>query len=505
MQQDNQEQQALKNKKSNIKNQNCGVPSGRDDFLNFTFYVLHFDFTKIIPIAVSIVGVILLYVWLSADAAMDITERLPEMDVTESLPGEGGIEQLRGELVLFDGRPADLPGAWPRFRGANFDAISTEEVTLAKTWPNEGPEVLWSIDLGEGFAGAAILAGRVYIIDYDQEKQADAIRCLSLEDGRDIWIYSYPVKVKRNHGMSRTVPAVTDKYVVTIGPKCHVTCLDSQTGEFRWILSLVRDFGAVVPEWYAGQCPLIEDGKAIIAPGGSALMMAVDCATGEILWQTPNPNGWLMTHSSIMPAEFMGMRMYVYCAGGGVVGVSAVDGSILWEYPDWSIRIANVPSPLVAGDGLIFLSGGYNAGAMCLQLTQENGEIKPQELFRLETDVFGSDQHTPIFYDGYIYGIRPDKQLVCLDMNGRVVWSSPRTNRFGPRGLGPYSIADGKIFILDDNGMLTLAEATPAGYVQLAQAKVLEGPDAWAPMAFASGRLIIRDMNRMVCLDIAEH
>ena len=459
----------------------------------------------VIPIVLSVVGVILLYLWLSADAATQLTERLPEIETTESQLREGGTRNLRGELVRFDVEPSNLPGAWPRFRGVNFNAISDEDVNLARTWPSEGPAVLWSIDLGEGFAGAAVLAGRVYIIDYDQENQADAIRCLSLDDGAEIWRYSYPVKTKRNHGMSRTIPAVTKKYIVTIGPKCHVTGLDSQTGEFHWMLDLVRDFGAVVPEWYAGQCPLIEDDKAIIAPGGSALMMAVDCNTGDIVWQTPNPHGWKMTHSSIVPAEFMGKRMYVYCTSGAVVGVSAEDGGILWEYPDWKIRIANVPSPLVVGQGRIFLSGGYNAGSMMLQLTEDNGTIKAEQLFRLETDVFGSDQQTPIFYDGHIYGVRPDKQLVCLDLEGRIVWASSNINQFGPRGLGPYSIADGMIYILDDDGTLTLAEASSDGYNQLARAKVLDGPDAWAPMAFASGRLIIRDMNRMVCLDIAEH
>jgi len=468
----------------------------------------------LIPIVIAVAGIVLLYFWLSADAAQNLTVRLPsEQDFIESEQEGGGI--IKGQLVKFDAQPSDLPGTWPRFRGENFDAIALaqipalaptgyEEVKLANSWPDEGPQVLWSKDLGEGFAGAAVLDGRVYIIDYDQENEADLIRCLSLDDGSDIWNYSYPVKIKRNHGMSRTVPAVTEKYVVTIGPKCHVTCLDSMTGDFKWMLDLVKDYGTTVPEWYAGQCPLIEDGKAIIAPGGTALMMAVDCETGEIAWETPNLNKWKMTHSSIMPAEFMGEQMYIYCAGGGVVGVSAVDGSILWEYPGWKIRLANVASPLVVGDGKIFLSGGYNSGAMMLQLTKEDEKIIAEEVFRLDSKVFGSEQQTPIFYNDHIYGIRPDKQLACLDLNGNVVWTSSRTNRFGPQGLGPYSIADGKIFILDDDGTLTLAEANTTGYVQLAQAKVLEGPDAWAPMAFAAGRLIIRDMNKMICLDVSE-
>ncbi len=95
---------------------------------------------KIIPIGLAVTGVVLLYVWLSADAAMELTERLAIAEnVPEMLPDESGVEQLRGQLIQFDGEPADLPGAWPRFRGANFDAISTDDIALARTWPTDGP------------------------------------------------------------------------------------------------------------------------------------------------------------------------------------------------------------------------------------------------------------------------------------------------------------------------------------------------------------------------------
>lgn len=457
---------------------------------------------RVIPVVLVIVGVTSLYVWLSADAAVNITGRLPITENILQVPLEvDETTKLQGELIQFGGEPADLPGAWPRFRGENLDAISKDDVPLARAWPTEGPKVLWSIDVGEGYAGAAILAGRVYILDYDHEKQADAIRCLSLADGKEIWRYSYPVKIKRNHGMSRTVPAVTDKYIVTLGPKCHVTCLDSMTGQFRWMLDLVKDFKAKVPPWYAGQCPLIDDDKAIIAVGGDSLIIAVDCETGEIAWQSPNPHSWVMTHSSVTPIEFMNKRMYVYCGSGGVVGISAENGNILWEYNKWKIRIANVPSPVMVDEGLIFLSGGYNAGCMMLQLSQEGGKITVTPSFQLGPEVFGSPQHTPIFYKGYIYGVRPDGQLTCLDINGRVVWTSTSAHQFG---LGPYTIANGLIYVMNDTGLLSLVEATPAGYMQLAQAKVLEGPDSWGPMAVASGRIILRDLNRTICLDITE-
>ena len=469
-----------------------------------------FLIADVIPMAFVIAGVVsLMHLWLRADAAVHFEERLPGEDgKPANVQGEDEPIKIAGALTKSNGVPADLPGAWPRFRGPNGNAISPEQVKLRREWPDEGPSVLWSIDVGEGYAGAAVLEGCVYLLDYDQANQADVVRCLSLNDGRDIWTYAYPIKVKRWHGMSRTVPAVTDQYVVALGPRGHVTCLDSKTGEFRWMLNLVREFGTTIPQWYTAQCPLIEEGKAVIAPAGDeVLMMAVDCETGEIVWQTPNPDGWVMTHSSITPMEFAGQRFYMYCGGstnaGGVVGVSARDGSVLWKTDRWRVR-TNVPAPVVVGEDRVFLSAGYGQydnGCMMLHLTQTDGRIEVEPEFLYPTEVFGTMQQTPIFYDGRIYGVGMDKQLACLDLQGNVVWKSGSENRFG---FGPYTIADGLIYLLDDSGVLTIAEATSSGYVQLDQAKVLDGIESWAPIAIASGRLIVRDLERMVCLDATQ-
>ncbi len=134
-----------------------------------------------------------------------------------------------------------------------------------------------------------------------------------------------------------------------------------------------------------------------------------------------------------------------------------------------------------------------------LQLLEEAGGIAVSERFRLKPEVFGAAQHTPILYRDRLYGVRPDGQFVCLDLDGNVLWASGPAGSFG---LGPFLIADGLIFAMNDNGLLHLLEATPAGYNLLAQAKVLEGPDSWGPMALAGGRLILRDLREMACLDV---
>ncbi|HGJ64644.1 TPA: polyvinylalcohol dehydrogenase [bacterium] len=456
---------------------------------------------KISPIVIAILAVGLLFVWIIKGPNAEIKERLPGED---KFTADGGtLTQspiTQGKLIKLNGIAVDMPGEWSRFRGNDLDNINKENVPLARSWVSGQPQALWGIDVGEGYAGVAVRNGRVYLLDYDTNQQMDVVRCLSLKDGKDIWQYAYPVKIKRNHGMSRTVPTVTDKYVITIGPKCHVLCLDSTTGEFKWGIDLVRDYNTLIPEWYAGQCPLVDGDRVILAPGGDSLMIAVDIATGEVIWKTPNPNIWNMTHSSVIPMVMNGKKMYVYCASGGVVGVSADDGRILWETKEWKISIANIPSPLIIGDGRIFLTGGYSAGSMMIKLTESAGKYDVKILYRLKADVFGCDQHTPILYENYIYGVKSGGQLACIDLDGNLIWTSGSASRFG---LGPYIIANGLIYVLDDNGLLTLAEATPKGYKQLAQAQILNGHDAWGPMALVGGRLIARDLTRLVCVNVS--
>ena len=460
-------------------------------------------------VAGAILSFAALWLWLSKPLEVALDLRVPGADGTpaDAMRAEQATD-LAGTFQQFDGVPASFPGAWPRFRGPDFDNIVKDGVPLAERWGESGPKVLWSVEVGEGYAAPVVLNGRVYLLDYDEEAQADAIRCFSLADGREIWRRSYSVTIKKNHGMSRTVPAVTDNYLVTMGPRCHVVCLDPVSGAFRWGIDLQRELGAEEPLWYTGQCPLIDGPLVILAPGApDALLMAVACESGAPVWKTPNPDGWKMSHSSIMPATIGGRRMYLYCAAGGIVGVAADGpdaGALLWRHP-WSAKVV-APSPVPLGDGRVFITAGYGEGGMMLRVTETNGAFSCEVLHRHgPKDGLASEQQTPIFYDGLLYGIMPKDagamraQFVCYDPGGALVWSSGQANRFG---LGPYILADGKFFVLSDEGEMTVLRASRTGFEPLGRARVLEGHDAWGPIAVAAGRMFVRDLNRLVCLDV---
>ena len=453
----------------------------------------------LIPAAVAVAGIAAIAWWLRAAAVPTVPLRLPGADGAVAAAGTGAVAAVRGELTRGDGQASTRLGEWPQFRGPARTGVALGGEAWPTAWPTNGPRVVWNLAVGEGHAGAAVWQGRVYLVDYDRERHRDVVRCLSLDDGRDLWRYAYPDDVKRNHGMSRTVPAVTNGLLVAVGPKCTVTALDPLTGERRWAIDLVREYGTTVPPWYAGQCPLIDGGRVIIAPGGKALLMAVDGQTGAVVWSVPNPRGWKMTYSSIIPIEIGGRRQYVYCASDGVVSVAAEDGTVLWTTTDWKISIANVPTPVVLGEGRLLLSGGYNAGAALLEVAAGATGYSARVTARFPPTVFGADQQTPIFYDGSIYGVRPGGELVCLDPAGKLRWASGPGDRYG---IGPFVVAGDRLLVMNDTGRLTMVRAKPTGFERLAEAQVLPGEDSWGPMAVAGDYVIVRDLTTLKCLDL---
>ncbi len=456
-------------------------------------------FFRGILVLFSVLAVVL---WLRVTPDLPLELRVPiPANLGLAKSGAGEAKGNEGTLITGAGKPSAQPGSWPQFRGPNRQAIASG-IPITSSWPGGGPKVVWKTKVGEGHAGVAIWSGRVYLLDYDETKKEDAVRCLSLDNGEEVWRYCYSEKIKRNHGMSRTVPVVTDKYVITIGPKCHVCCLATESGELIFKKDMTGEYGTRVPEWYAGQCPLMDGDRLILAPGGSCLMTAIDPATGASVWQTPNPDGWRMSHSSIMPLNVDGERIYIWCSADGAVGVLAKTGELLWKLPEWKIKIATVPSPLDLGQGRVLFTGGYSAGSAAYQLRYAQGKLTAELLFRCDDKTFGSDQHTPILFNNLVYGVIPGGKLACLGLDGQRQWVNEEYNF----GLGPYLIVDGKLLVLDDDhtkpGELCLFKLEANGVTKLAGAKVIEGHDAWAPMAFVNGKVILRDATTLICLDL---
>ncbi len=412
---------------------------------------------------------------------------------------------VSGILILIS--ISGFGGDWPQFRGSDRTNISTE-TGLMRTWPTQGPKVLWRTPVCDGYAGAAIKDGMVYVNDYDLDKKEHLVRCISLTSGKDAWRWSYPVEIRPNHGITRTVPSIGQKLVFSLDPKSRFHALDAKTGKLIWQKNLVQDYGATIPSWYVGQNPLIDGDRVILATGGNALVIAFEQESGKEIWRTPNPEKELMSHSSLMPVTIGGVKQYLYLTMRTLMGIAAADGQMLWSAP-FSARMAAVPSPVSIGDGRIFVTSGYKAGSAMYKVEKGESGFTVRKLYALASNEFASETHTPVLYQNHLFAVSSKNQrgrFTCLGLDGKVVWESPLSedaNISRTFDLGAFLLVDGMFFILDGKtGMLRLIEASTKGYKELASAQILKGEDVWGPMALSNGKLVIRDMGEMVCLQV---
>lgn len=287
-------------------------------------------------------------------------------------------------------------------------------------------------------------------------------------------------------------------------------CLDRESGDLLWTLDPVRDYGAEIPQWYTAQCPLVDNGIAVLAIGGNDLLLGVDCETGQIVWRTPNPDSWKMSHSSVLPATIQGKKMYIYMAVGGVCGVSAEGediGSILWKTSDWSPTVV-ATSPLYLGNNQILVTTGYGAGGarIIIEKTTAGFSAAVTEV-HTPKEGLSSEQQTPLLTGEFIWTINPKdagamrNQLTCYHRSDlrTPVWSSGKESRFG---LGPYMVVRDKMFLLNDDAELFMYRIAGGSATLLDSHRIIEdGADAWGPLAFVDGFILLRDSQTMVCID----
>ena len=387
---------------------------------------------------------------------------------------------------------------WPQFLGPTRDGVAPKG-KLARTWPAGGPKVLWTFELGMGFAGPAIRDGKVYVLDRVKDAR-DVLRCLDLAKGKQQWSFAYDAPGKLDHNGSRTTPAVDDKHVFIIGPFGHFHCVDKATHKAVWSKHLLDDFGGRRPNWGVAQSPLLYKKAVIVAPlGRKAGVVAYDRASGKELWRSRAVGR--MAYVSPMVTTIDGVDQVVVVTTRRVVGLDAADGKVLWTYGGWRCNIP-IPAPTAVGDGRLFITGGYNAGSAMIKVTREEGKFTATELFKIKP--MGSQIHNALLHEKHLYvncntNSKRDG-LVCFDLDGKVKWQQKRSPNFE---RGNLILADGLIYIMDGKaGVLRIVKPDPDKYTELARVKVLGGAKIWAPMAVSGGKLIIRDQRRMKCLEV---
>jgi outer membrane protein assembly factor BamB len=186
------------------------------------------------------------------------------------------------------------------------------------------------------------------------------------------------------------------------------------------------------------------------------------------------------------------------------VGVDANSGKQLWASGAWKCRIP-IANAVPLGDGRVFLTGGYGAGAAMLQVKKTGARFVAKRLFKA-MECNGQIQQ-PLLCNGHLYLNGNDKAkkngFMCMSLNGKVLWKTGRNPGFDWGGL---LLADGMIYAVDGTkGDLCMIKPDPAGYREVARFNVFKGPSAkniWAPIAMADGKILLRDQKFLKCVDV---
>jgi outer membrane protein assembly factor BamB len=391
---------------------------------------------------------------------------------------------------------------WPGFLGP-AGANTAPDTSLIHAFAPTGPTVLWTVPLGPGFGGPAVRDGQVFILDREGASPADSrheiVRCLDLASGKELWTYAYAAPGKVEYDGTRSTPAVDAQAVYTIGVFGQITAVDRATHTPRWSANLVKDFGGSQPQYGVTLSPVLYKDWVLVAPQTKTVgLAALDKATGKVVWQS-KPIGTLSNASPVV-TTIDGVPQAVVQNGAGAHGVNLPDGQLLWSC-DFKCARA-IAQPTLIGDGRLFLTTVHPTACAMFKIEHQADAWKTTVLWHLPSH--GSHVQAPLLIDHCLYLLGNSNEfhegLVCLDLDGQEKW---HTGQAPSLDKGNLLYADGRVWSMDGaTGDLRILQPDPAGYQEIARAKLLSGPMVWGCMALADGRLLARDQKQLKCVDL---
>ncbi len=408
------------------------------------------------------------------------------------------------EPVRADPSAPDTAGpAWPQWGGPNRDFVTLDGPSLAPSWPESGPKVLWQRPLGGGYS-QVLAAGDVLYVNF-RRGDDDVAAALDAATGETRWEHTHastPFPEQRIEfgvgpnatpllaGGSRAGGAPTER-LVTVGFTGRVHALDATTGELAWSHDLVAEFGGKQQRFGTSAAPVAYRDMAIVLAGGDQHgALGFDLATGEVAWRAPALD---ISYASPIVIELGGEDQLVFMTSKEIVGVSLADSQVKWRHPHKNQYGNNCAGPWWGQDGLMFVSSQADGGGRTLKLSAEDGRVSVEEVAR--------DPGVKIFHNSavrlgdHLYGASGTFLLAHHVETGATAWKE--------RGFAKANVivADGKALLLDENGTLSLATLTPEKLTVHSQAKLLARP-AWTPPTLAGTRLYLRDKEKIVALEL---
>ena len=425
---------------------------------------------------------------------------------------------------------------WPQFLGPNRDGISAETGLLEK-FPTNGPSIVWQKEIGTGYSAPSVRGNKLVL--FHRVGNEEVVEAFGATNGAAIWRYAYPSSFQDPYGYNngpRCTPLLSDDFCYTFGAEGVLSCLDLKTGKLVWQRISAKEWN--IPEAFfgVGSTPVLEENLLIVMIGGqpNAGVVGLDAKTGKTVWESVGEKNWTGVPMTGWPGErkvewrryekqasyatptlatVNGKRMAFCLMRQGLVSLNPKTGEV---YDSFWFRArvdesVNAADPVVVSNQVFISSAYYKSGSVLLKIRPENQKF--EEIWR--SLVLEIHFTTPIIKDGFLYAFsgrnEPDARFRCVEwQTGKATWdrdehwqahSTPQPNNYG---RGSCILADGKLIVLGEGGLLGLYKLNSKKDEELSRWQVpqLHYP-TWAAPVLANKKLYLRSENRLVCLELS--
>ncbi|HEX8352466.1 MAG TPA: PQQ-binding-like beta-propeller repeat protein [Pyrinomonadaceae bacterium] len=389
------------------------------------------------------------------------------------------------------GAAAQGSGEWPQWRGPNRDGLS-KETGLLKQWPEAGPPLAWkSAGAGRGYSSLSASKGRLYTMGLRGEREF--VVAFDFKTGKEVWATPHGGAFRNDRGDGpRGTPTVDGERVYALGGNGDLTALDAATGRVAWTMNVLKKFGGSNITWGISESPLVVGEKLLVNPGGEgAGIVALDKKDGSLIWKSQSDRAG---YSSGIPVVVGGKTQVVFFTSERGLGLDLETGRLLWEYPRAANRTANAATPVARGNR-VFITSDYGNGGGLVELKADAKGVTASEVYF--TKEMRNHHSSSVLVGEHLYGFSGGILTAMRFDTGEVAWKDRSV------GKGSLVYADGLLYLLSENGVVGIAEATPEGYRERGRFRIPQDSlPTWAHPVVAGGHLFLRDQDTIYAYDL---
>ena len=405
---------------------------------------------------------------------------------------------------------------WGQWRGPNQNGVGMAE-NLPTTW-SLTKNLIWKTELPSWSGSTPIVWGdRVFVVSPSPARTPEErepggpeiyILCLAREDGRERWRYKLDEgnRLWRKHNNTSPSPVTDGAHVWVMTGNGVVTCLDVD-GKAVWTRDLQKEYGAFGLYWGYASSPILYDSKLIVQvlhgmhTDDPSYLVALDANSGKEVWREERATDALRESpdSYTTPALLKrdGEAQIVVTGGDCVTGHNPETGREIWRAdglnPQQRGNYRIVASPVVIDDMIYAPTRRRPLLALSAGGT---GDVSGNVVWKWE-GAGAPDVPTPASDGTYFYMVDDRGLATCLDAKtGAVVWGPERTAQ-GVVSASPH-VADGKVFLLNENAVTTVLAAGPE--FKVLGTNELDGTYTLSSPVSAGSQLFIRTATHLYCI-----